>query len=252
MTDPLPASSISAHLRDNFKRLDENWVGANIEFLTADDWTLISQRIPLSEAFMHAHRENIDWKKAFKYQYFTDEFIERRLFKGRAIWKSILTNKKLDEALIEKYWLAGKMPWKFKSDQNWAIFSARAFSRDFILRHPERLTTFMYTQKLWQEYIEQNYWLIVANCRRASSSYGSDALYEDWDAFRKKQKHLPDSFFAKFPYRSVEDAYPHLTELIVKTYGEDKIDWLEASIHTPPDPWLVSGYRHLLPNFPTP
>lgn len=222
---PCGDSEIDSFLKKNKKRVDTAFIEQHLDRFTSAHWATISQHIMLTEDFLIRHKNLVNWKKAFKHQRYSAELIEQKLYAGRPIWKSILTNKLLDESLIEKYWLEKKMPWKFKSDQNWAIFSARQFSRDFIERHPERLSTFMYTQKLDQDYIQDRYWLIVANCNKYSTSYGCNELYEDWTEFRKKQRHLPNSFFDQFERKSAEDAYRVLDASTVQAVGVDKVDW---------------------------
>jgi hypothetical protein len=238
----LSDSDLDDYLKKNKKKLDEAFLMANLVFFKPTHWDTISQYIPLSEEFMLAHSSKLNWKKAFKYQYFSIDFIEQKRYKGKLIWKSLLTNRLVSEAFIEKYWLEKKMPWKFKSDQDWVIFTARKFSREFILRYPNKLSTFMQTQPLWEEYVASNYWLIVAECNRESSKHGDLSRYEAWDHFRNKQKHLSDLFFAQFKYKSKEDAYRNLTTSIIDEVGIDKINWLEVSCHAPLDNEFVSKY----------
>lgn len=221
------------NIKLNFKKIDQSLVEANLDNLTKEQWTLLSKYVSFDEDFLHKNCKLIDWKVAFKYQYFSIDFIEKKRYFGRPLWKKILTNKKVDEALIEKYWLAEKMPWQFKSDQNWSIFASRQFSKEFIIKHTkQKISTFMYTQKLWEDYIVDNYWLIVASCTKESSSYGSDKLYEDWENFRIKQKHLSNHFFSQFKYRDRKTAYKNLTQKIIEKTPVDKIDWLCFTIYS--------------------
>lgn len=239
-TDP---GQIDAFLKKHKKRIDTAFIEQHIDAFAPAHWTTISQHIVLPEDFLVRHKDRIDWKKAFKYQRYSEALIERKQYAGRPIWKSILTNKLLDESLIEKYWLLEKMPWKFKSDQDGAIFSARQFSRAFIERHPERLSTFMVTQKLDRDYIQDHYWLIVAQCDKESTSYGCRTLYEDWTAFRKTQKHLPDSFFDPFERQSDQDAYRVLDAATIHAVGPDKVDWDCVGRHTRLTRELLDAFR---------
>lgn len=241
-------SEIDVFLKKNKKRLNAAFIEQHLDMFTSPHWDTISQHIMLPEEFLVRHKDRINWKKAFKYQRYSAELIENKQYAGRPIWKSILTNKLLDESLIETYWQQGKMPWKFKSDQDWSIFSARQFSRDFIERHPEQLSTFMYTQKLDEDYIHKRYWLIVAKCDKYSTSYGCNELYEHWTEFRQKQKHLPDSFFDQFKRRSDQDAYRVLDAATIQTVGVDMVDWSCVGSFTRLTPELLEAFRnHLHP-----
>ena len=157
--------------------LSEEFIRANRDSI---DWYRVSRHCKLSLKFIYEFRDYVDWQMISRKQKLTEDFI--CYFQERVDWADIASYQTLSESFIEE----------FEDDMDWMnIFRFQTLSEEFIIEQKELILENACFR--WNDFTRHK----TKKSERFLRIFQSKLMPEDWDRICLNQRLSPE-FISEF------------------------------------------------------